>query len=338
MKFTLSVGRRLILYAALMLIVKSGLFAQDPHFSQFYANPVYTNPAFAGSSNHGRSVLNARNQWSSISGTFTTLSAAYDENYDVINGGLGFIVSRDEAGIGLLTTNTVSSAYSYIIPVNKYLTFRAAIQASFVQKTLDFGNFTWGDQILKNQGIVKDNTSQPIPNQSISFGNFAAGFIGYTKYIYGGAAVHNLTEPDQSFSNTRSAPISRRITAHAGAQIPLIDAGSKNKKDNLSISPNFLFMQQQIPQGTFNELNLGIYVNKGSYVLGSFFRQTSANSDAVILLIGLKREKLRIGYSFDATVSKAQRGAPSSHEVSIAFELRKKKPKKPIRAIRCPEF
>ena len=338
MKLSLSVVRRLMLYAALVLIVRSDLLAQDPHFSQFYANPVYTNPAFAGSSNHGRSVLNARNQWSSISGTFTTLSAAYDENFDKINGGLGFILSRDEAGIGLLTTNTFSTAYSYIIPVNKYLTFRAAIQASFVQKTLDFSNFTWGDQILKKQGIVKSVSSQPIPNQSITFGNFAAGFIGYTKYIYGGFAIHNLTEPDQSFSNTTQAPISRRIIAHAGAQIPLVDDGGKNKRNNVNISPNFLFMQQQIPGGTFNELNLGMYYNKGSYVLGTFFRQTSVNSDAIILLIGLRREKLRIGYSYDATISKAQRGAPSSHEVSIAFELRKKKPKKPIRAIRCPEF
>ncbi len=335
MKFTLSVTRRL-LYIVLMLVVKSDLLAQDPHFSQFFANPIYTNPAFAGSSNHGRAVVNARNQWSSISGTFTTLSAAYDENYDAINGGLGFILSRDEAGVGLLTTNTLAAAYSYIIPVNKYLTFRAAIQASLVQKSLDFSNFTWGDQILKAQGIIKPITSQPVPTESITFSNFAAGFIGYTKYIYGGAAIHNLTEPNQSFSGG-AAPISRRITAHAGAQIPLI-AEQRLKKNNVSISPNILFMQQQIPGGNFSELNLGMYYNKGAYVLGTFFRQTSVNQDAIIFLIGLKREKLRIGYSYDATISKAQKGAPNSHEVSIAFELRKKKPKKPIRAIRCPEF
>ena len=76
MKLSLSVKRKLFIYMALIIVVKGDLFAQDPHFSQFYANPMYINPAFAGSTNHGRIVTNARNQWSSIAGTFTTMSAS----------------------------------------------------------------------------------------------------------------------------------------------------------------------------------------------------------------------------------------------------------------------
>ena len=91
-------------------------------------------------------------------------------------------------------------------------------------------------------------------------------------------------------------------------------------------------------QGAFSELNLGMYYNKGSYILGGYFRQTTSNSDALIVLLGLRREKLRIGYSYDATVSNARPGARASHEVSLSFELRKRIPKKSIRAIRCPEF
>ena len=62
------------------------------------------------------------------------------------------------------------------------------------------------------------------------------------------------------------------------------------------------------------------------------------SNDALIVLLGLRREKLRIGYSYDATVSNARPGARASHEVSLSFELRKRIPKKSIRAIRCPEF
>lgn len=319
------------------MIANCGLFAQDPHFSQFFANPVYTNPAFAGSSNHGRAVMNARNQWSSISGTFVTYNAAYDEHYDIINGGLGFMVTRDQAGIGLLTTNSVSAAYSYIIPVNKYLTVRAAVQAGIVQKSLDFTNYTWGDQIMKMRGIVRP-TGQATPEPSIVFPNFAAGVIAYTKQFYGGFALHNLTEPDQRFftgSGSPKAPVYRRITAHVGMQIPLTPV-SKNLKNNTSISPNILFMQQG--KGTFRELNLGMYYNKGVYVLGAYFRQTAANSDAMIFLLGLRREKLRIGISYDATLSNARKGSGGSYEVSIAIELRKRIPPKRTRAIRCPEF
>ena len=56
---------------ALCLFACTNVFAQDPQFSQFYANPIYTNPAFAGSSTVGRIVANARNQWPSIAGTFS---------------------------------------------------------------------------------------------------------------------------------------------------------------------------------------------------------------------------------------------------------------------------
>lgn len=338
MKLSLSVKRRLYIFLALLIVVKADLLAQDPHFSQFFANPVYTNPAFAGSSNHGRAVINARNQWSSTSGTFKTISASYDENFAAINGGIGIIVSRDEAGIGLLTTNTISLAYSYQINVNKYLTFRASVQAAIVQKRLDFDNFTWGDQILRNAGIIQ-KTGQPIPSEALNLSNFGAGFLGYTKYVYGGFAVHNLTEPSQSFYGS-NAPIHRRITAHAGAQIPIVE--TRSMKNSMSISPNVIYMQQRLVGGNYNEINLGMYYNKGSYVIGGYFRQVAggrlSNADALVLLLGLRREKLRIGYTYDATISNARPGSPSSHEISLAFEFRKKKPKKPIRAIRCPEF
>ncbi|MEY3270304.1 MAG: hypothetical protein RIS89_402, partial [Bacteroidota bacterium] len=49
---------------SLLLVALSGeLLAQDPTFTQFYANPVYMNPALAGSSGCPRVALNYRNEW-----------------------------------------------------------------------------------------------------------------------------------------------------------------------------------------------------------------------------------------------------------------------------------
>lgn len=335
MILTLSVGRKLLLHIGLSLIATASLFAQDPQFSQFFANPIYTNPAFAGSSNHGRGVLQFRNQWSSIAGTFTTASASYDEHYDFVNGGLGVIATTDVAGVGVMTTLNLGAMYSYQIVVNRKLTFRAAVQANAVQRSVDFSKFSWYDQIRYQQGFVQPTQEATPTNPTVFYPNFSAGFLAYTKYFYGGFAIHNITEPVQAFYSVSNAPenrVPRRYTVHAGMVIPIRE--DKNFKKATSISPNILYMQQ----GYFNQLNLGLYYNKGSYVIGGYFRQNSVNADAFILLLGLKRDKLRIGYSYDATVSPARTGAPSSHEVSIAFELRKRVPKRTVRAMRCPEF
>ena len=57
-----------VVFAAISLNVK----AQDPAFSQFYANPLYLNPAFAGSDICPRASLNFRDQWPGIGKTYVT--------------------------------------------------------------------------------------------------------------------------------------------------------------------------------------------------------------------------------------------------------------------------
>ena len=54
-----------ILLFVLILLMGNSLQVkgQDPEFSQFYANPIYLNPAFTGTSALPRVVVNYRNQW-----------------------------------------------------------------------------------------------------------------------------------------------------------------------------------------------------------------------------------------------------------------------------------
>ena len=52
------------------------VYAQDPQFTQFYANPLYLNPAFAGTARCPRICMNYRNQWPNLSGTYVTYSAS----------------------------------------------------------------------------------------------------------------------------------------------------------------------------------------------------------------------------------------------------------------------
>lgn len=338
--FKLFLGK-IMLPFALLLCINFNSIAQDPQFSQFYANPLYTNPAFAGSSTVGRVVSNVRNQWPSIAGTFRSGSFSFDEHYDAINGGFGAMATYDEQGVGKLRTITANAIYAYQIPVTKNITIQAAIQAGFTQKTIDMSSLNWFDQFEVQNGIVR-NSKDAFANASpsVAYPNFSAGMIVYSKYFYAGLAAHNLTEPRQALLGTANdsrwvMTQERRYTGHAGMVIPIIESRNINHTSNLY--PNIIYMQQ----GFASQLNLGCYISRGQLIGGLYYRQITAgarNPEAFVILLGIRTQKVKIGYSYDATVSQASSGAPNSHEVSLAFELKKRKYKKVVRPVRCPDF
>ena len=102
--------KRIIALSLFAVLLVSQAKAQDPEFTQFYANPLYLNPAFAGTAIGPRFCINYRNQWPGVSGTFVTYAASYDEHFDGIGGGIGGQIWKDRAGDGRLsTTNSISN-------------------------------------------------------------------------------------------------------------------------------------------------------------------------------------------------------------------------------------
>ena len=94
----------------ILLFISMQSNAQDPAFSQFYANPLYLNPAFTGATPKGcpRVNFNYRDQWPGIERTFVTYSASWDQHVDAVGGGLGVLVTQDRAGAGRLNTSQAS--------------------------------------------------------------------------------------------------------------------------------------------------------------------------------------------------------------------------------------
>jgi type IX secretion system PorP/SprF family membrane protein len=90
--------KKLYLGSILLSLVCLNSMAQDAQFSQFYAEPMYQNPAFAGSAYAPRLIANYRNQWPNLPGTFRSFNASYDQHYDKIGGGVGLMATYDRAG------------------------------------------------------------------------------------------------------------------------------------------------------------------------------------------------------------------------------------------------
>ena len=325
----------MIYFRKLLLIVLffAGItvYSQDPHFSQFYANPIYLNPAFAGSAVCPRLIMDYRNQWSAIPGNFATYSVSYDQHVDNLSGGLGLIATSDRAGDGTLVTNTVSGIYSYRLEVDRYFSIKAGFEATYFQKSVDWSKLTFGDMINPRYGFI-NITQEKEPNTTKGSVDYSAGLLGYGESIYGGIAVNHLTQPDEGFYGVSRLPL--RITAHIGGNIDLNGSRRRKRIDDPTISPNLLFMTQ----GKFKELNYGMYYNKYPMVGGLWFRQGFGNGDAFIALIGLQTSVVKIGYSYDFTVSKLTNASGGSHEISFALQFECRPKKKRIRAINCPSF
>ena len=298
-----------------------GLQAQDPQFTQFYANPLYLNPAFAGTARCPRICMNYRNQWPNLSGTYVTYSASYDQHIDAISGGLGVIVTQDDQAHGTLKTTNVSLIYSYLLPVTREFSIKFGLQAGFFQKSLDKSKLNFGDMIDARRGFVW-NTNEVIPSTNKSNLDFGGGILGYSKRYFIGAAFQHITQPDEGLQGISKLPL--KITGHAGAIIPLEKGGDSY------ISPNVLFMQQQ----NFTQLNLGLYFVRGSFVGGLWYR----NSDAFIVLVGLQTDHFKVGYSYDVTVSKLASNTAGSHEISMQMQFECRPKKKKYRTISCPSF
>lgn len=304
--------------------------AQDPEFTQFYANPLYLNPAMAGSKRCPRIALNYRNQWPNLTGSFVTSSASYDQFVDGLNGGIGFYAMTDNAANTLKTTRA-AFMYSYKIPVNRKFSINLAAEAAFFQKSVDWNQLTFGDMIDPRRGFVYQ-TNDIQSGNAVSNVDFSAGMLGYTDVFYFGFAAHHLTEPNESLlgnSNDANAKLPMKYTAHAGAMIPA-GGGPTYKKSSTYISPNVLFRQQ----GTFTQLNMGIYIKSGGMTYGVWYR----NKDAFIATVGIETDNFRLGYSYDITLSKLGIASGGSHEVSMGIVFPCKPKRKQYRTISCPSF
>jgi type IX secretion system PorP/SprF family membrane protein len=319
--------RFLLTLAGLMALIQSN--AQDMHFSQFYAAPLYLNPGFAGSAGGPRFMLNYRNQWPGISNAYKNLAFSYDQYLPALNGGVGLLVTNDKQADGVFNSTRVGGIYSYNLKVTNDFYIKPGIYTSFVNTAVNTNGLVYR---FDNLGRPDPISGEPFGNNvSTSYLDFGAGAIFYTEKFFGGFTVDHLAEPNQSVTDGNS-PLPRKYTLHAGAFIPV-----GKRQYNASISPNVLFQQQ----GSFNQLNVGMYYNRGPIVIGGWYRTSLVNGDAFIALVGVKYDIYKFGYSYDIVTSQLRASASGAHEFSLSVELPqpgKKGRGRSYKRVNCPSF
>ena len=209
------------------------------------------------------------------------------------------------------------------------------IQASYQQRALDKTKLFFGDQIDPNYGFIfqtGENTSEFADN--VSYADVSLGiFAQYNQKHFIGAALHHVSEPEDSYITDSNLP--KRFTVHAGTNI------SVGRAKNLGliqsgpfITPNVLFMTQN----GANQLNMGMSLTNESLSGGLYFRNNFSNSDAILVTLGYTSNGIRLGYSYDYTISELMGSSGGAHEVSLTIQLACRQKRKKLKAIKCPKF
>ncbi len=157
--------------------------AQDPQFTQFYNNPVYMNPAYAGATKTGRLIYNYRTQWPKITHLRTSLISA-DYFLPVVDKntafGVAILYMNDEAGRNLsFVKNNINIAVAIEKPVWKNWRIRGGVQYGFFNKRIgdNPGDLQFEDALMSGSGTL-ENLSEFVTSLRISQPAFTVQRIG----------------------------------------------------------------------------------------------------------------------------------------------------------------
>lgn len=317
--------------------------AQDPQYSQFYANALYLSPAFAGAEQNTRAIVATRYQWPSLDASFFTYTASFDHFFSRYKSGIGAIITSDVATAAKLKTTELGIQYAYQAVISKKLVFRPALQISYASRTIDYSRLTFGAQYT-DDGFKGGSTNETLNQRSISYADISSGGILYSDHYWVGFSAHHMNQPNQSFLAGESR-LPAKFSFFGGYKISFTPAWRKryiDPEEEKSITPTFLYKMQ----GKSDQLDIGLYGRYNKAIVGFWYRglpvkvykPERSNHDALVFLVGFIHKGFNVGYSYDVTISKLTVASGGSHEITLAYSIKHKKKKKIMKMLPCPKF
>ncbi len=332
----------------LSLVCSPELRAQDPQFSQFYAAPLYINPAYTGNSDKWRAGTTYRSQWPSLDHSFETRSFYIDHFSSLISSGIGLIFNNYQESLLNFQSNEIGVSVSHALKLgdlqfirnsrtkNDALYMRLGAQYTRVSRTANFNDLIFGDQIdLVNGEFISASGEVFDADLNVIFPSISAGVLFYIENVWLGMAVNHLNEPNQAISG-QPDPLKPRLTIHGGFQLEMgaFRALTKNRRGSrvrTMYETTLTVLTNYRNQGKSEQLDLGFQVFHGPVLWGLSYRGIPIrsvdgllNNDALIGMFGVgltltDSSNLTLAYSHDRTVSGLSGATGGSHEITLTL-------------------
>lgn len=300
-----------LLLGVFLVLTAAGLRAQDPVFSQFFANPMRMNPAMTGMDQSPRVFMSYRNQWAAAVEPYVSYQASYEQYLEKMQGALGFALMNDRQGGGVLNDLSLDAIYAYRVKVQHDLSVSAGLQATLGNRSLRASTLVLPEQLLMASATTLQDYSR-------FYLDFAFGIAAHYKRIYGGVALHHpyVAYFTPIFDENQRRPI--KYTAHFGALIPVFE--KRLGREVMKLAPQLIFTLQDI----YQQFSYGVEARLRGLQMGVWMRQDlNFSYGALILSAGYQTGSFGFRYAYDAKFSSPELHLPNmaSHELSVALFL-----------------
>lgn len=329
------------IFTLAVLFGQKGICQTDPHFTQNYTYPLYTNPAMTGTADGDYRVSAVyRSQWGSISNPYRTTGVSFDTRTNK-NIAVGVNLLNQSAGDGGFNYLNAYGSVAYTgVKLGKTQNHRLAfaIQGGIISRRVDPSRFKWGEQWNPITGYSAGNaTTETFARTSSTTFDVGAGALYYDATpgkkanAFGGVSFFHLNKPKDPIVATRDVELNTlplRYSVHGGVSFNLFE--------RTSIVPHVLYMRQ----GTAREIMLGTYVQLTvneftDFMFGGYYR----NKDAVAPFVGVDWKNLMIGLSYDVNTSNlgVMSRNVNSFELSLTY-VKRTGTRGIFEFIRCPRL
>lgn len=334
--------RRIVLLL-IPLLTACTVFAQDPHFSQFFSSPLTLNPAFTGKFDGTvRIAGNYRNQWPTINRAYQTATVSVDlpimqeriaEND---TWGIGMMGYTDKSANGAVKFNyfTASTAYHKGLDEEGYHKIGLGFQATYANMMINTNELKFEDQLTNSgfTGVTSEAFSgSTLKNNyvDVNAGVLYTGSNSDRDNYYAGISMYHINRPKQQFTGALYL-LSPRTTFHAGGYFPV----GENTYLHLSALTSLQAKASETVIGGAFQVQAGTetMITPINFYVGAWMRM----KDALIPYVGVELNNTRLGITYDVNTSQLKSASASRGGIEISLIYINKPSDE--RNVPCPKF